>query len=223
MASFLSLVQDLHYECGASGAAPSTVVGQTGEARDFVRWIQQADMFVQSMWTNWRFLWNGSFSQATVASTATMSAPSSINFWDFETFRIDGDPIDVIEYEDVKVEILDTTEGKPSRIIIMPDYSLRFEPVPDAAYTITADHYIDPTDNLMTADDDVSVIPSQFHPIILAQGIIFYANYENAPESKIQGEELFENYLPRLENSQLPNKGGIRYKPGEGFFQVVAE
>jgi len=223
MSTFLELVHDLHRECGAAGTAPVSVAGQTGEAQRLVRWIRDGDMYVQNLWTNWRFLWDGSFSQATVAATPTMAAPSTINFWDFETFRINGDPIDVIEYEDVKGEVLDTSQAQPARIIIMPDYSLKFEPVPDAAYTITADHFVKPSSNLMTVDGSESAIPETFRPIILAQGLIFYANYENAAEVKTQGEELYEEYLPRLENSQLPNKGGIRFKPGEGAFEVIAE
>ncbi len=223
MATFLQLVQDLHRECGAAGTAPTTVTGNVGEPDRLVQWIKEADMEIQNLWVNWKFLRDTSFSEDTTASTATMAGPSTLGYWDFETFRIDDELLDVVEYEQVKGEILDTTEGQPGRVIIMPDGSLKFEPVPDAAYTITADHFVDPATNIMSADGDVSAIPTQFHRAIVGQGLLYYANYENAPEAKVYAEEILGQYLPRLENSQLPNFQYSRFNPGNYRIEVIAE
>lgn len=219
MSTFLELVQDLHREVGAAGVAPSSVTSQTGEALRLVNWIKKADQLIQELWVDWKFLWS-EFSDDTVASTATLAAPADLNFWDFETFKIDGDPLEVVEYHDIRGETLDTSEGQPARVIVMPDHSLKFEPVPDAVYTITADYWKTPT--LLAANSDVSAIPESYHLAILGRAMILYANYENAPEIKTQGEELYIEQLARLENHELPNKRNARFKQG-GFFQVIAE
>ena len=218
MSSFLELVQDLHREVGAAGVAPTAVTSQTGEASRMVGWVLKGDKFVQNLWTDWRFLWKQA-SLSTTASTATLAKPADMNFWDFETFRIDGDPLDVVEYHEVRSETPDTTEDKPSRVIVMPDNSLKLEPVPDDTYSITADYWKKPT--VMAANADISDIPSDYHEVILGRAMILYANYENAPEIKAQGEEIYIEQLARLENHELPNKEHSRFKQG-GHFEVIA-
>lgn len=227
MSTFLKLVQDLHRETGAAGAKPVSVVNQVGEADRLVGWIQEADIYVQSLWTDWKFLWSQwTTGNVTTASVNSLMKPTDHNFWDFESFKIiepsstDQNPIDVIEYHEVRGTILDTSEANPARIIIMPDDNLQFEPVPDGAYTILADYYAKPT--LMAANTDVSSIPEEFHQVILGRAMILYANHENAPEVKDQGNEIYVEQLARLENKQLPNKENSRFKSG-GFFEVIPE
>lgn len=230
MSTFLELVQDLHTEVGAAGVAPTTVLNQTGEAKRLVNWIRRADIQVKRLWENWKFM-RTTYSQATTATVNTLAKPSGLKFWDVNnedsTFRClyNGDTdkslIDVVEYDSVKDEILDTDSGPPSRIIIMPDSSLLIEPTPDAAHTIYADYYVTAESTKLAANDDVSVIPEEFHDVILARAMIFYANYENAQEIKTQGTELYTEVLARLENSQLPNEFKARFRTG-GHFEVIA-
>jgi hypothetical protein len=230
MSTFLELVQDLHTECGAAGVPPTSVVNQTGEAKRLVKWIQRADVLIQELWENWKFLRN-EYDQATTASINTLAAPTGIKFWDTSpvqtTFfcvlegETDADKyeLEAVEYDSVKDEILDTSEGEPWRVIIMPDNSLLVEPTPNGAHRILADYYVEPTP--LAANTDVSVIPTMFHNAILGRAMIFYGNYENAPEIKLQGQELFAEQLARLENSQLPNQNQSRFRTG-GHFEVIA-
>jgi len=230
MSTFLELVQDLHAEVGAAGVAPTTVVNQTGEAKRLVNWIKRADQQVKRLYENWKFL-RAEYSQATTATVNTLAKPAALKFWDVSseknTFKClyNGDTdkslIDVVEFDDVKDEILDTDSGPPDRIIIMPDNSLLIEPTPDAAHTIYADYYVTAESTILANNSDVSVIPEEFHDVILARAMIFYANYENAPEIKTQGTELYTEVLARLENSQLPNKFNSRFRTG-GHFEVIA-
>ncbi len=220
MSTFLVLVQDLHREVGAAGVVPTTVASQTGEALRMVNWIISADEYIKNLWTDWKFLWAESGNMATAASSNTLaSPPSDLNFWDFETFRIDGEPLDVVEHHKVKHEIRDTSEAEPSRAIIMPDNTVEFEPVADAIYQVTAEYFKQPT--LLAANADVSAIPATYHKAILGRAMILYANYEGAPEIKTQGEEIYTEQLARLENHELPNEEHARFKQG-GFFEVIA-
>lgn len=220
MSTFLQQVQNLHRECGAAGSAPSTVVSQVAQNLRFVNWVKEADYIIQTLWTDWKFLWATTSGLNTTASTSTLTKPSDLNYWDFETFRLDGEMIDVVEYHNIRMEVLDTNEAQPSRIIILPNNNLMFEPVPDDTYAITADYYKKPV--RLAANGDVSLIPEEFELCTLGRGMMLYANYEAAPEIKAQGTELYLEHLARLENHQLPNKKNARFRQG-GYFEVVAE
>jgi len=223
----LELVQDLQREVGASGTAPITsVVSQVGEAQRLVKWIQESDMYIQNRWLNWKFLWD-QVQLNTSSGNPALAAPTNLNFWDPKTFKInDGGANDLdedlsyAEHDSIKWLIRDTTENKPSLAIVMPDNTLEFEPVPNAVYQIKADYFIKPTP--MAANNDVSLIPENYHQAILGRAIILYANYENAPEIKAQGEEIFEEVYGRLENHELPNQRFSRFQSTGSFFDVNA-
>jgi hypothetical protein len=227
VSTFLQLVQDLHRECGASGTAPTSVIGQTGEAQRLVRWIRDADLKVQRLWVNWKFR-RLDYSQPTVQSQPTLPKPGNLAVWDLATFFIvpptgvvgtDNEMLPAVEYEQVKREFLDTSEGQPARVIIMPDSSLKFEGTPDGAYTILADYYRKTV--TMSQNTDVSIIPEDYHDVILGRALMMYGNFENGPEIKEQGQELYAEFLARLENDQLPNQNYSRYRTGGGF-EVIA-
>jgi len=227
MSTYLELVSQLHTDVGAAGVAPTTVVGNLGEAKRLADWVRDADLYIQKLWVTWRFLWDQfDASNTTTASVNALAAPANLNFWDFKTFKIiepgetDQNPLGVVEYDKIKSDILDTSEDIPSRAIVMPDNSLQFEPIPDAVYTILADYYVKPTP--LAANVNVSAIPEEYHQAILGRAMILYANYENAPEIKDQGLEIYTEQLARLENHQLPNQENARFTTG-GFFEVIAE
>jgi hypothetical protein len=228
--TFLELVQTLHYESGATGTAPAAVTSQTGQARRLVNWIKQANLDVQNLWMNWKFLRSRDEGRTLTPGTNTLIVPTDFGdgFWDVETIRIvaAGDTTEqhilVAQYEDVKGEILDESEGTPWRVTIMPDNSLRFEGTPDAADEFRGDYYRGPDEDELASNTDESSIPSRYHRVILGRALQLYANYESAPEVKIQGDEIYDTYLARLENSQLPNRDHSRYRTGARI-QVVTD
>lgn len=224
MSTFIELVQELHSESGASGQAPTSVVNQTGESKRLVNWIRNADRYVQQLWENWKFLRQG-YNEVTTQGQKALPVVQGVEFYDNLSFFLieegttDKQPIDVVEYDQIKNEIRDDDPGLPFRVIIMPDNTLEVDPVPDGAHTILGDYYIEPV--IMQANDDVSIIPSRFHRVILGRALVLYANYENASEIKTQGTEIYGEQLARLENNQLPNQFNSRYRTG-GFFEVSA-
>ena len=223
MSDFLTLAQDLYREVGAAGVEPSAVTDQLGEANRLVGWVAQADYAIQNKWINWKFLREAfTVGNVTAQGVATLAKPATLKTWDIETFRIiypgqtEENPLDVVEYENVKRQVRDTTEGAPYRVIIMPDNSLHFESVPDGIYTILADYYKKPIK--LVANTDISLIPEEYHDTaILGRAMMFYANFENAPEIKMQGQELYAEALVEMENHQLPNQNYSRLRTGGGF------
>ena len=228
--TFLELVQNLHYDSGATGMAPSSVVNQTGQARRLVNWIKDANADIQMNWFNWKFLRQVDERELTPDDN-TLAAPSDFNdgFWDQKTFRIipEGETLeqqlDAIEYEQVKGDLLDTSEGLPFRATIMPDGSLRFEGTPTAMDTFRADYYRGPDREELAANSDISSIPVRFHRVIVGRALQLYANYESAPEAKLQGDEIVDMWMPRLENSQLPNRDHARFRTGAELQMEVSE
>jgi len=226
--TYLELLQALHRECGASGVAPSNVTNLTGEANRLAGWVRDANMHVQNLWENWKFL-KQSDSRALTPAVNTLAAPTGMGagMWDLDTFKIipagETVPMEVLaaEYDEVKTEEVDTSEGTPWRAVVMPDNSLRFEGTPDAADTFEADYFREPDPTELDSNGDTSSIPARFHNVILGRALILYANFEGADEIKTQGLELYNDYLARLENSQLPNQRKARYRTG-GHFEVVA-
>jgi len=223
MSTFLELVESLHTETGASGVAPTSVLNQTGENARLVNWIIRADYKIQNKWINWKFLrttWASG--NVTADGVATLSKPATLKTWDLATFKItypgetEQYPLTAVEFEEVKNEIFDTETGVPSRVIIMPDDSLQFDPVPNGAYTIDADFYLKPVK--LAANLDESLIPEEQHDdVILGRALMYYGNYENAQEIKQQGQEMYAEGLAELENHQLPNKNYSRNRTGGGF------
>jgi hypothetical protein len=220
--TLIQLAQALWRETGAAGTMPSTVTGAAGEWRRLVNYVINADKDVQALYDNWKFQ-RTAYSAEVVAGAATRVAPDRIKMWDFDTFKIreagdsagDEYPIEAVEYDAVKGETFDITEGVPSRIIVMPDNSLVLEQVPDAAHRILADYYVHPTP--MSVDASTSVIPSYYHDVILGRAIQKYANFEGAGNLSNEALELYGLWLPRLEGNQLWNQRHSRFRTGGGF------
>lgn len=213
--NYLELVQNLHRESGSGGGEPQSLTDLSGEAARLKEWVRKADHFIQSSFTDWGFLW-AQHTFPTVASTflyaplpgLSISPSSEIGEYDRTTFYIDGDiPLEVVNYIDVKDEPRITSAGRPFRVAIMPDDSLRLEGVPDAVYNITFDYWRAPV--YLENVNDEPLIPERFHYAIVGKALMYYGKYENAPEALQHGADLFAEYYLPLMADQLP---GERYQ-----------
>jgi len=224
---FLTLVGEVHRESGSGGTAPTTLTGLRGENERLKNWTARAYLEIQEKFSDWKFLWN-QHSMAITAGTAlynpllagglSLSPNSNIGEYDRDTFFIGTDKLEVVDYLDVKSIAAPTTAGAPWQAVIMPDDGLRIDPIPDADATLTFDYWSTPVG--LTNDDDEPVIPLRFHQAIIGKALIFYANYENAPEIRQTGEEMYMEWMQKLEADQLP---GDRYQhvKAEGGNMVI--
>ena len=208
--TFLEIVQRLHRRGGASGAVPSTVADQSGEALRLVQWVQDADYNVQTKWLNWKFLYRRTGNNFRLTANGLTTPPADLFVWDPVTFFVrestddDWQPLDTDEHENVKSEIRATDTGQPYRAIILPDNCLEFEPIPSLAYYLRADYYKKPV--RMNVDSSVSPVPEEYHAsVILGTALEYFANFEDSPEVLREAQRLME-HMSQLEASQLPNQ-----------------
>lgn len=239
--SFLTLVQDLFREVGAAGSAPTTIAGATGEAARLVNYIHDAELEIQNLWVDWKFLrktlvcYTGAGNATGIFTTlngAVSASPTDLAEWDFRTFFITPNgstleqPLPTYEWQEVRREVFDTTDqSQPWRCIVMPDNTLRFDLTPDISYPLQMEYRTVPYD--LKADADVSNIPARFaNRIIVEWARIKYGGFENAAEQALLGRNqvygvvndsgimVTQGLLAQLENDQLPNAKNSRLQQG---------
>lgn len=216
--TYLQLCQRVVQEAGIPGGGPSAVTGQTGKLAKVVSWVNQAWREIQLMRPNWNFMW-AEFSFNTVASTrdylAADQSITDLHLWDTTSFLIyltatgtsDQGEMIYMPYavwrEKYRAAMTSRATGRPQIVTILPDKQLRFEPAPDAEYTIEG-VYKKSAQDFTATDDEPTGLPDDFHMIIVWQALKYYGFFENAPEVLDEAETNFDNLLFRLEQEELP-------------------
>jgi hypothetical protein len=205
--NFLQLVNQLQFESGAGNAPLTSVIGQTGETKRLVDWVRQANIRIQTMYVDWKFL--RSQLEPTFITGIGMqdyAAPDDLNYWNMKSFVLDDIDIRATEYHPIDDRFQSNTIGRPDKVSVLDDNQLRFWPVPDGGYLVEAEYFIKPVDldpMVVDANSQISLIPEQFHWVIVYDALRYYANYENAPEIMNQAREGIALWMPRLEAHQL--------------------
>ncbi len=219
--TFKSLCNDLTREAGISGGATiATVASPTGETARVVNWIRRADLDIQGLYFDWKFLWR-SHSLTTQAGTATYTGPEDAHYWDRDKTVVAGNKgIEIVEYE-LWEGFDDGATGQPWLIILMPDGGLKLYPTPDDAYTVEIPYYRTPV--AMVEDTDSSVIPEPFQDLIWMRAILKYAFYEAAPEVMERVRTEYPERLRALESHQLPGRHRYMLAQDPGPLVVIPE
>jgi hypothetical protein len=246
--SFLTLVQDLYREVGAAGGLPAssipTTVAQSGEILRLINYVHDAELEIQNLWVDWKWLrktltfYTGTQNQTGIFTTlngGVSAFPTDLAEWDWNSFFIlpPGNsffaPVRTAEWQEVRREVFDTVDFNiPSRVIVMPDNTLRFDLIPDQSYQMTAEYRSVPYD--LKVDGDVSNIPARFaNRIIVEWARMKYGMFESAPEqvtaAKLNiygtlddaGIPTNNGLLAALENDQLPNRKNSRRQQGNNI------
>lgn len=209
MSTYLEMCQTVLRQSGLTGTVVS-VVSQTGILRVLVDSVAQADVDIQGMYNNWRFMW------AQWAQTLSIGAnvglfneydpPADIGEWIREQHatQIDGNDIAIADYADYRPLANSVKTGTPTIMFIMPGGQVRMSPIPTAANVLTAEYQVAPV--RMTANADISLIPPKHHRAIecLATARMhgFNEDWENF---KFYMSE-YKAEMTKLEASQLPGQ-----------------
>jgi len=242
--NYLQLVQDLFREVGAAGSQPTTTVNQTGEALRLVNYVHDAELEIQNLWVDWKWLrktltfYTGTQDQTGIYTTsggAVSAYPADLAEWDWKTFQIlppgntSFQPLQTFEWQEVRYEIFDTTDyDQPWRVIVMPDNTFRFDLIPDQSYQCQCEYRSVPYD--LKNDTDVSNIPARFgNRLIVEWARMKYGLFEGASE-QVAAAKLWifgavnddgipnnQGMLAALENDQLPNRKNSRRQQGNNI------
>jgi len=213
--TYLQLCQKLIRDLGLSNTL-TTVAGQTGMNQKIVDWVADADEQIQSLWSDWNFLWS-QFSTNTIAGIREYSKPSDFGTWDESSFYLDYSTDDYVHL--TRLDYLKWREiyrqgtqenDEPNQFIITPSDNIYLEPVPDGVYTLTADYWKTPT--RMSANTDTSPIPDRFERIILAQAKIFYSEHDEFPTVYELALKEYASLISKLEAAELLGEDNLTNK-----------
>ena len=246
--NFLTLVQDLYREVGAAGGTPTSAipstVGATGEILRLVNYVHDAELDIQNIWVDWKWLrktltfYTGAQNQTGIYTTlngALSAFPTDLAEWDWKSFFIypvgatSPQQLKTAEWQEVRNQVFNTTSyNQPWRVIVMPDNTFRFDNIPDQSYQCFCEYRTVPYD--LKNDADVSNIPARFgNRLILEWARMKYGLFENAPEQVAFAKAAIyggvnddgipnnQGILADLENDQLPNRKNSRRQQGNNI------
>ena len=221
--TLLDLVNRLRIECGISGSDLTSLSGQGRETSRLRNWIIQADLEIQQMFHDWRFL-RTDVSFQTVASQSSYAPDASpVSLTDFAEWKPDsfrvyltssgvggetflGDAMDYDSFRDYWLfNTRRTAYARPIVCSIGPDKKLWLGPGPNDIYTVVGEYYKAPT--AMSADSDTTVIPSRFQMVVVYKAMMRYGAHESAPEVYTDGENQYNTMLGSLIVNQGPVMG----------------
>ena len=210
--TFLELCQAVRQEVGISGTGPSTVLSQEGQLKAIVDFVVEAEFQINGLWKDWDFLWSQySTTLALGVSEPALPKPADLGTWDLRSFYLDYStddwaklsPLGYIEWRDTLRQGVQDNSS-PNYFIIKPNGNLIVHPVPDKAYTISADYWRIGT--RLTANLDESPIPAQYHRSIIARAKTMWAEREEAPEILLAASAEYQDVLDKLESQSLPEQ-----------------
>lgn len=216
----LQLAQELCRLAGITDTGgPTTTIGQTGDYRKAVAYIDAAHAEIQLKYFDWNFLW-GTSTLSLSADIAAYQGQSDLGIWDERRIYYDGQLLSVVAYQDYLPDP-DRETGPPEYVVIRPDNQLLIVPTPDDAYTISYDYF--KRGKVLSANTDEPLIPSDYHMAIVGRALMIYGNYESAEEAKIQGQELYEMHMKALDAHEAPRRAQLQGRAENSPIVVIPE
>ena len=208
--TYLELCVKAQRDCHVQGSDLSSVTGQVGMLANIVRWVADADEFIQSKHIDWNFLWS-QWSTPTIAGTKNYVAPTDIGQWDYESFYLDQTAnsyqhLTVVDYKEWRKTYRNGTQSnaKPVKLTVQPDKSISLYPVPDSAYSLTADYFKRPT--RLSSNTNTSDIPEQFEQTIIELVKARYAEDQGSEVLLLNANAELAYWIEQLEKSELPDQ-----------------
>jgi hypothetical protein len=205
--TYLEMGQKLIRDLGLQITLGS-VEDQSGMNKKIVDWIADADVFIQSIWFDWDFLWK-THSVATIAATRLITAPSDLGTWDIDAVYLDYTTDDYQQLYELDYRLWRRDYGigtqysdQPDQFVILPNTNLYLEPRPDKVYAFTAEYWRTPL--RMTVNASVSPIPERFQRAILAKAKIYYAEHDEFATVFELATNEYTGLLKDLEAAELP-------------------
>lgn len=206
--NFLNLCKRLRQEAGYSGSGPSTAIGQTGEAKRIVDWLNDAWMDLQSMRTDWRFM----LEEFEVIlnpgdSTVTLSADfKSMEEKSVVLKRADGSRSYPTYLTPENMRLLkrnnDDNPSYPFYYSVDEKGLMTVFPSCNEVVVIDGDYYVKPSP--LVENTDIPRLPEEHHLALVWMGLMSAAGYDEAGNTWQRGSDRFGKMLDDLNTTQLP-------------------
>lgn len=196
----LALVRRLIVESGVSDMTLGSTIGQTGEALNFVNWLDDAWLEVQGLF-NWPSLWEQASVQ--VSSGQSISAVQPVGHWRYvkDSAHVADAPLVWIPWDDFRLMYRTTTAGEPTAWTIRPDRSLALNATVAADTTVAVERYRMP--GRFTADAEEPLLFPEHHMMIVWRALMLYAGFDEASVAYQRGKNEYGT-LKKLAIADFP-------------------
>jgi hypothetical protein len=223
--NFLQLCQRVALETGVSLTGPAAVTSQTGRLGQIVKWTAQADLDIQRMKDDWKFMrssftvnttsGDGKYLFSDCTDTGTGSAIAKFRTWCrdtpmkcYLTASGVGAERDLVYlcYEDwySRYNLGNQTNSHPYFWSLDKDNGLLLAPKPDGIYTVSGDYMKAATE--MTADGNEPAYPADYHMAVVYRAMMKYGRYVGAPEVFNDGAAEYRQIINEMRRTQLPDE-----------------
>lgn len=220
--TYLALCKDIVADLGIAGGVLQTT--QNLIDQEMIRicnWVARSDLYVQNLWTQWKFLWY--LDAAVTAALGTDFCVTSPPAWaaNIQSYDLKSLWINAGTASAQKIPWMDwdkfysTYQSKPKTTNLIPTFfsvdpagKIWLSNIVPALTTFSMAYYV--VGNRMAGDLDTSPIPINFDTIITERAKIIYAGRENAPEIMTSASAEYSDQLDKLQAYGLPNNLGGR-------------
>lgn len=216
--SFLALCQDVVADLGVTGGQISAVTGLTSiEQQRIVNWVARADLLIQQVWSDWKFLWV--LDNVTLAQGAdTINATYAFNDIDHRAMVFNAAQAGIAPQYPVWMEWeqfyflyqskVKGTQAYPTCWAVDPTGKIWFSHYASAALPVQLSYWKQPA--RMVNGTDTSPIPTGYDTVIVERAKMLYAQRENAPEILTGSSAEYDDLMDKLQSSFLPGGRAAR-------------
>jgi hypothetical protein len=216
--TLLQLCQDIVGDLGIAGGTLQSTTGSSlnNEQRNIVKWVKRADLLVQNLWVDWRFLWYQDPAVLVTAGSniATPVIPAwaaGIRSYDrmtmFQNYgTYNARPIPWMDWDQFFPQFV----ARPTQQALTPSC---WSNDPNGVIYLSQKLIAQTNLNLqywcdglpMAADQSISRIPIPYDSIIVERAKIIYAERENAAEIFTGSTAEYSDMLDKMQAFCLPN------------------
>ena len=184
------------------------MTNQRGLLLRVVEWVRDADMIIQSLHSDWNFLYS-EFKRDTIVGNDTILKPDDLGIWDRESFAVDrgteqGRALNLIDFTQWRNNNNLKTNGDAETITIEPNGNLRLSNPSASTNEIYAGYWKSPT--LLTNNTDEPPYPKRFQRVIVARAKMFFFEDQEAWNNYQSAEKEFSEWLGKLKSHSLPGQ-----------------
>lgn len=225
---FLDLCKSVVRDLGVAGGTLNSVTGQLNQEQlRIIDWVARADLYIQNLWVDWKFLWYADDSVLVQAGTDVLTPtlpPWADNLQTVEEGSLwlaagtaTARRIGFMEWDQFRELFqrkLKSTQAVPVAWSRDPAGRMLLSHKTQATLTFSLDYHC--IGKRMAGNDDTSPVPNNFDQLICEKAKMYYAERENAPEIMSGAVAEYTDSLEKMEAVCLPgNTAGRRSRNDE--------